>query len=101
MSLSEVEYSRIRPQPVQVRLQVCSGSSCKHRGELLRPTQLMADDVGRDLRCERERKSHKSEDSNKRRWCVNDPAPFSVFVSLNRLEAAVRICGTLHETSKG
>src|SRR5881398_1583092 len=29
MSLSDVEYSRIRPQPVQVRLQVCSGSSCK------------------------------------------------------------------------
>src|SRR5438034_4115188 len=29
MSLSEVEYSRIRPQPVHVRLQVCSGSSCK------------------------------------------------------------------------
>src|SRR5207244_12123586 len=28
MSLSEVEYSRIRPQPVQVRLQVCNGSSC-------------------------------------------------------------------------
>src|ERR1700712_2038236 len=27
MSLIEVEYSRIRPQPVQVRLQVCSGSS--------------------------------------------------------------------------
>src|SRR5205823_10917511 len=27
MSLSEVEYSRIRPQPVQVRLQVCNGSS--------------------------------------------------------------------------
>jgi len=26
-SLSEVEYSRMRPQPVQVRLQVCSGSS--------------------------------------------------------------------------
>src|SRR5438445_13773060 len=29
MSLSDVEYSRIRPQPVHVRLQVCSGSSCK------------------------------------------------------------------------
>src|SRR5205814_6274798 len=29
MSLREVEYSRIRPQPVQVRLQVCNGSSCK------------------------------------------------------------------------
>src|SRR3954466_8037062 len=27
MSLSEVEYSRMRPQPVQVRLQVWSGSS--------------------------------------------------------------------------
>src|SRR5438876_3401071 len=31
MSLRLVEYSRIRPQPVQVRLQVCSGSSCKTR----------------------------------------------------------------------
>src|SRR5688572_22635836 len=29
MSLRLVEYSRIRPQPVQVKLQVCSGSSCK------------------------------------------------------------------------
>src|SRR3984957_15199621 len=29
MSLRLVEYSRIRPQPVQVRLQVCKGSSCK------------------------------------------------------------------------
>src|SRR5262245_38847192 len=29
MSLSEVEYSRMRPQPVQVRLQVCNGSSCR------------------------------------------------------------------------
>ncbi len=28
-SFSEVEYSRIRPQPVQVRLQVCRGSSCR------------------------------------------------------------------------
>src|SRR5438105_4233598 len=27
MSLSDVEYSRIRPQPVHVRLQVCNGSS--------------------------------------------------------------------------
>ena len=26
-SFSDVEYSRMRPQPVQVRLQVCSGSS--------------------------------------------------------------------------
>src|SRR5262245_4345796 len=29
MSLSDVEYSRMRPQPVQVRLQVCNGSSCR------------------------------------------------------------------------
>src|SRR5882757_3137889 len=28
MSLRLVEYSRMRPQPVQVRLQVWSGSSC-------------------------------------------------------------------------
>src|SRR6266705_2326242 len=31
MSLRLVEYSRIRPQPVQVRLQVWSGSSCSTR----------------------------------------------------------------------
>src|SRR5216684_2873714 len=31
MSLRLVEYSRMRPQPVQVRLQVCSGSSCSTR----------------------------------------------------------------------
>src|SRR6266852_6130621 len=31
MSLRLVEYSRIRPQPVQVRLQVCNGSSCSTR----------------------------------------------------------------------
>src|SRR5579862_2713431 len=29
MSLRDVEYSRMRPQPVQVRLHVCSGSSCR------------------------------------------------------------------------
>src|SRR5208283_3723439 len=29
MSLRLVEYSRMRPHPVQVRLHVCSGSSCK------------------------------------------------------------------------
>src|SRR6187401_1216038 len=29
MSLSDVEYSRIRPQPVHVKLHVCNGSSCK------------------------------------------------------------------------
>src|ERR1043165_7586982 len=28
MSLRLVEYSRIRPQPVHVKLHVCSGSSC-------------------------------------------------------------------------
>src|ERR1051325_3078877 len=28
MSLMLVEYSRIRPQPVHVKLHVCSGSSC-------------------------------------------------------------------------
>ena len=35
MSLSEVEYSRIRPQPVQVRLQVCKRLELQDRGELL------------------------------------------------------------------
>src|SRR5580700_8701986 len=34
MSLRLVEYSRIRPHPVQVRLQVCSGSSCKTMANL-------------------------------------------------------------------
>ena len=34
MSLSDVEYSRMRPQPVQVRLQVCNGSSCKTMANL-------------------------------------------------------------------
>src|ERR1039457_7214798 len=34
MSLRLVEYSRMRPQPVQVRLQVCSGSSCKTMANL-------------------------------------------------------------------
>src|SRR5215471_18900339 len=28
MSLRLVEYSRIRPQPVHVKLQVCNGSNC-------------------------------------------------------------------------
>src|SRR6266571_3731184 len=40
MSLSEVEYSRIRPQPVQVRLQVCNGSSCKTVANFLVPRTL-------------------------------------------------------------
>src|SRR5882672_2449768 len=31
MSLRLVEYSRMRPQPVQVRLQVCNGSSWSTR----------------------------------------------------------------------
>ena len=31
MSFRLVEYSRIRPQPVQVRLQVCKGSNCNTR----------------------------------------------------------------------
>src|SRR5208282_3247440 len=31
MSLRLVEYSRMRPQPVQVRLHVCNGSSCSTR----------------------------------------------------------------------
>src|SRR5205085_10900745 len=40
MSLSEVEYSRIRPQPVQVRLQVCSGSSCSTVANFFVPRNL-------------------------------------------------------------
>src|SRR5207247_8122939 len=34
MSLRLVEYSRMRPQPVQVRLQVCNGSSCRTMANL-------------------------------------------------------------------
>src|SRR6266567_6891812 len=34
MSLSEVEYSRMRPQPVHVKLHVCNGSSCSTRANL-------------------------------------------------------------------
>src|SRR5277367_1302492 len=34
MSLRLVEYSRMRPQPVQVRLQVCNGSSWRTRANL-------------------------------------------------------------------
>src|SRR5439155_11579071 len=40
MSLSEVEYSRMRPQPVQVRLQVCSGSSCNTVANFFVPSTL-------------------------------------------------------------
>src|SRR5437660_11647664 len=40
MSLSEVEYSRIRPQPVQVRLQVCNGSSCNTVANFFVPRSL-------------------------------------------------------------
>src|SRR6266853_5685763 len=34
MSLRLVEYSRMRPQPVQVRLHVCNGSSCSTKANL-------------------------------------------------------------------
>src|SRR5436190_13825550 len=40
MSLSEVEYSRIRPQPVQVRLHVCKGSSCSTVANFFVPRSL-------------------------------------------------------------
>src|SRR5947207_6832238 len=40
MSLREVEYSRIRPQPVQVRLQVCRGSSCSTVAKRFVPRSL-------------------------------------------------------------
>src|SRR5437762_10098694 len=40
MSLSEVEYSRIRPQPVHVRLQVCNGSSCRTVANFFVPRSL-------------------------------------------------------------
>ena len=41
MSLSEVEYSRMRPQPVQVRLQVWSGSNCNTSGNFFTPLSLL------------------------------------------------------------
>src|SRR6185436_19564788 len=34
MSLRLVEYSRIRPQPVHVKLHVCNGSSCRTIADL-------------------------------------------------------------------
>src|SRR5438046_9426269 len=40
MSLSDVEYSRIRPQPVHVRLHVCSGSSCSTVANYFVPRNL-------------------------------------------------------------
>src|ERR1700760_2193720 len=40
ISLRDVEYSRIRPQPVQVRLQVCSGSSCRTVANFFVPRSL-------------------------------------------------------------
>ena len=58
MSLREVEYSRIRPQPVQVKLQVCSGSSCSTMANFSHASNLLANDVSGDLRREGERKSH-------------------------------------------
>ena len=39
-SFIEVEYSRILPQPVQVRLQVCNGSSCRTVANLFVPRSL-------------------------------------------------------------
>jgi hypothetical protein len=39
-SLSDVEYSRILPQPVHVRLHVCNGSSCRTVANLLVPRSL-------------------------------------------------------------
>src|SRR5256884_9335739 len=41
MPLSDVEYSRMRPQPVQVRLQVCNGSSCSTRANFSVPLILL------------------------------------------------------------
>src|SRR5215831_4600691 len=40
MSLSDVEYSRIRPQPVHVRLHVCNGSSWSTVANFLVPRSL-------------------------------------------------------------
>src|SRR5262245_4874128 len=40
MSFSDVEYSRIRPQPVHVRLHVCNGSSWSTVANFLVPRSL-------------------------------------------------------------
>jgi hypothetical protein len=45
----------------------------QHRRKFFRAAQLMTDDVRRDFGRERERKSHKGEDSNSRPKGVNDP----------------------------
>ena len=37
----DVEYSRMRPQPVQVRLQVCSGSSWSTVANFLAPRSFL------------------------------------------------------------
>src|SRR5438094_7386283 len=39
-SLMLVEYSRMRPQPVQVRLQACSGSSISTSGNRFTPVSF-------------------------------------------------------------
>ena len=43
----------------------------QHGGKFLRPTKLVADDIGGDLARKRERKSHKCPDTNKRFLTVN------------------------------
>src|SRR5579871_3616623 len=40
-SLMVEEYSRIRPQPVQVRLQACNGSSISTRGKRFSPDSFL------------------------------------------------------------
>ena len=44
-SLIEVEYSRMRPQPVQVRLQACSGSSISTSGNRFVRVSFLRSDV--------------------------------------------------------
>src|SRR5205814_9706085 len=63
----------------------------KHRGELLRATQFMADHVSRDFRCKRERKSHRSDDSNEECQCVNGRELSSKCAKSNRVRPLIRI----------
>ena len=41
LSLMVVEYSRMRPQPVQVRLQACNGSSISTSGKRFTPASFL------------------------------------------------------------
>src|SRR5437899_12960466 len=79
MSLSEVEYSRIRPQPVQVRLQVCNGSSCSTVANFFVPRILwpmlyaaifLVNANGNLIGTRRERQCYQGEPIDPRHFCL-------------------------------